>query len=105
MTDVDSKLAALLAAPALPPDEAFVARVSGAIVAEQRIRAARDAMWRRFAIELAGTVSVVGAFYLLWNMAPSNIDIEPLLPAPGIAAGMILLLWLGVQWRPSAADG
>jgi len=103
MTDVDRELKALFAAPPTPPDEAFVARVNCAIIAEQKMRAARTAMWRRFAAELAGTVAVVAAFYLLWKMAPGDIGIGPLMHAPGVAAFMILFMWLGVQWRQSTA--
>lgn len=102
MTDVDTKLKSLFAAPPAPPDETFVARVNCAIIAEEKMLAARAAIWRRFAVELTGTVAVVTAFYLLWKMAPSGIDIEPLMHAPGLAASMILFLWLGVQLRHSA---
>ena len=102
MTDVDTKLKALFAALPTPPDEAFVKRVNCAILAEQKIRAAKGAMWRRFAVELAGSVAVVAAFYVLWKMAPSDIAIGPLMHAPGISACMILFLWLGVQWRQTA---
>ena len=102
MTDVDSKLKALFAVPPTSPDEAFIARVDGVVIVEQKMRAARDSMWRRFAVELTGTVAVVGAFYLLWKMAPSDIELG-LLQAPGIAAGMVILLWLGVQFRQPAA--
>lgn len=102
MTDVDTKLKALFAAPPAPPDEAFVKRVNDAIMVEQKMRAARVAMWRRFAVELAGTIAVVAALSLLWKMAPSDLEIGPLMHAPGVAASMILFLWLGVQWKPSA---
>ena len=102
MTDVDTKLKALFAAPPTPPDEAFVKRVNCAILAEQKMRAAKAAMWRRFSVELAGSVAVVAAFYLLWKMTPSDIEIGPLMHAPGLAASMILFLWLGVQWRQTA---
>lgn len=103
MTDIDTKLNALFAVPPTPPDEKFVKRVDAAVMAEQRMQAARVAMWRRFAVELAGTIAVVAAFHLLWEMAPNDIDIGPLMHAPGIAASMLLFLWLGVQQRQSAA--
>ena len=103
MTDIDTKLNALFAAPPTPPDETFVKRIDAAVVAAQRMRAAHLAMWRRFAAELAGTIAVVAALYLLWKMAPNDIDIGPLMHAPGIAASMLLFSWLGVQLRQSAA--
>lgn len=103
MTDVDTKLKSLFAAAPASPDETFVRRVDCAIVAEQKMLAARGAMWRRFMVELIGTVAVVTAFYLLWKMAPGEAEIDPLMHAPGMAASMILFMWLVVQLRHSAA--
>lgn len=101
MTDVDAKLKLLFAAPATPPDEAFVNRVNCAVVAEQKMLAAKVAMWRRFAVELAGATAVLVAFYVLWKVGPSGVEIEPLATAPGVAASMILFLWLTVQSKQS----
>jgi len=101
MTDVDAELKSLLAAPSSPPDEAFVKRVNCAVVAEQKMIAAQVAMWRRFAVEVAGAAAVLVAFYLLWKMAPSGVEIEPLANAPGVAASMILILWLVLQSKQS----
>ena len=99
MTDLDAKLEALFAAPATPPDENFVSRVERAVMAEEKIIAAQAAMWRRFAVEFVGAAAIVAAFYLLWKIAPSGTSAEPLGNAPGIAASMVLLLWLGVQLK------
>jgi len=101
MTDIDAKLTALFATPPAAPDESFVSRIDRAVMAEEKILAAQAAMWRRFAGELAGAAAVVAAFYLLWKIAPSDVAIEPLTSAPGMAAGMVILLWLGVQLKPA----
>lgn len=102
MTDVDTKLKSLFAAPPTAPDEMFIKRVDCAVMAEQKMRAAQAAMWRRFAVEFAGTVAVIAAFYLLWKMAPGEIAINSLIPAPALAASMILFIWLAVQAKHSA---
>lgn len=102
MADLDTKLKSLFAVPPTSPDELFVTRINCAIVAEEKMRGAQVAMWRRFAAEIAGTVAVVAAFYLLWKMAPSGIEIKPLTRAPTIAAIMILLMWLLVQLKQFA---
>lgn len=101
MTEVDSKLRELLAEPERAVDEAFVARVDRAVAAEQAIVARQAAMWRRFFAEAAGSAAVVGAFYLLSRMAPSELSIDQLTLAPVIAASMVLFLWFGVELRPA----
>ena len=101
MTEVDTKLAALFATPPPPPDEHFVSRVDRAVMAEQKMLAAQAAMWRRFAVEFIGAAAVIAAFYLLWKIAPSGVAVDPLMNAPGLAAGMVILLWLAVQLKPS----
>ena len=103
MTDVDTKLAALFATPPTPPDEAFIARVDRAVLAEEKMIAAQAAMWRRFAAELAGATAVVAAFYLLWTIAPDGMAMEAGTSGPALAAGMVILSWLGVQLKPAAA--
>jgi hypothetical protein len=103
MTDIDAKLTALLSMPPTVPDESFVKRVHAAVIAEEKMIAAQAAMWRRFAVEALGSVAIVATFYLLWKVAPSGLEIDPVLQAPGMAAGMTLLLWLGVQLRQPAA--
>ena len=102
MTDIDAKLAELLASPLPPPDEAFAARVDRAVVAEEKIIAAQAAIWRRFAVEALASAAIVGAFYLLWRMAPGDIAIDELTLGPVAAASMILLLWLGTAFKPAA---
>ena len=103
MTELDAKLEALFATPQAAPDEGFVARVDRAVMAEEKMIAAQAAMWRRFAVELAGSAAVVAAFYLLWKIAPAGADADLVTTAPAIAAGMVLLLWLGVQLKPAPA--
>jgi hypothetical protein len=103
MTNIDAKLRLLLAAAATAPDETFVKRVDSAVIAEERMIAAQAALWRRFAVELAGTIAIVAAFYLLWKITPSGIAIDPLMQGPGVAASMTLLLWLIVQLKQPAA--
>ena len=103
MTDIDTKLRLLFAAPAAASDETFVTRVECAIIAEERMIAAQAALWRRFTVELAGTFAIVAAFYLLWKITPTSIAIEPLMQGPGAAASMTLLLWWIVQLKQPAA--
>ena len=101
MTDLDANLAALFATPPTTPDEAFVSRVDRAVMAEEKMIAAQAAMWRRFAVELAGGLAVLAAFYLLWKIAPAGMSPDLVSNAPALAAGMVLLLWLGVQLKPA----
>ncbi len=103
MTDIDAKLKSLFAATSAPTDEIFVKRVDCAVAAEKKMIAAQAAMRRRFARELAATIAVVVTFYLLWRNAPSGGTIEPMSSPPGIAASLMLFLWLGVQLKQSAA--
>jgi hypothetical protein len=101
MTDVDAKLAALFATPPAAPDESFVQRIDRAVLAEEKMLAAQAAMWRRFAFEFAGTAAIIAAFYLLWKTAPGGIAFEPMAGGPGLAAIMVVFLWLVVQLRPT----
>jgi hypothetical protein len=108
MTDddrIDAELAALFAAPDAAPDEAFVARIGRAVLAEQRMAAARRALWRRFGAETLGSVAVIGVFYLLWRTIPADIEIGQLTAAPAAAASLALLLWLGVGLKPAPSGG
>ena len=102
MSKVDAKLAELLAFPAAQPDEAFVARVDRAVIAEEKIIASQAAIWRRFAAEALGSAAIVAAFYLLWRAAPGDIAVEQLTLAPVLAASMVLFLWFGVELKPAA---
>ena len=80
-----------------------MARVDRAVVAEEKIIAAQAALWRRFAAEALGSAAIVTAFYLLWRMSPGDIALEQLTLGPVAAASMVLLLWLGIQFKPAAA--
>jgi len=101
----DDRIAALFAAPSRPADEAFVLRVERALIAEQRIRAARQAGWRRFATEASASGAVVAAFLLLARLAPvaAEAGVAPLSPA--LAAILLLACWLAVEMRPASARG
>ena len=105
MTDeerIDARLAALLAAPAAAPDEAFVARIERVVRAEQQFAAARSRAWRRFAAECAASAAMISAFYLLWRLAPAAQPFEPPPIGPAAAALLLLFLWFGVVLRPAA---
>jgi hypothetical protein len=101
MMTEDEKIAALFAAPDRAPDEAFVARVARAVLAEQRMAGARKALWRRFAIESVASAAVIAAFTMLWRLSPELVlDEMPI--APSAAAILLLFLWFGVELRPAA---
>ena len=105
MTDeerIDARLCKLLAWSDRAPDEAFVARIHRTVLAEQMMDAARRGTWRRFAVETLGSVSVIAAFYLLWRMAPPDIEIDQLTLAPVMAASLVLFLWFGIELKPAA---
>ena len=97
----DERIAALFAAPERGPDEAFVARIERAVLAEQRMAGARRQLWRRFAIESVASGAIMAAFYLLWRMSP-ELTLEQMPIAPTAAAILVLFLWLGVELRPAA---
>lgn len=99
----DERIAALFAAPERAPDEAFVARIERAVLAERRMKAARAAAWRRFAVECAASGAIVTAFYLLWRLGPANLPLDQLPVGPAAAAILVLGLWFGVELRASAA--
>jgi len=102
---IDAELTAFFAVPDAAPDEAFVGRIERAVRAEQRMAAARRALWRRFGVETLGSLAVIGVFYLLWRVAPANIEISQLTLGPVAAASLVLLLWLGVGLKPAAMGG
>ncbi len=101
---IDERLTALFAEPAVAPDEAFVGRIQRAVLAEQRIAAARKTLWLRFGIEAAGSVAVTIAFVLLGRLGPFALELGEGPSGPGLAAGLVLLLWLAVELRPAAAE-
>lgn len=99
---IDAGLAAFFAATETSPDEAFVARVQRAVLAERKLAAARAAAWRRFRGEVAASLAIVGAFALLWRLAPAGLPLEPLAAGPAAAAVLLLFLWFAVELRPAA---
>jgi hypothetical protein len=99
---IDARLGALFAAPQAAPDEAFVARVERAVLAEKRFAAARAAAWRRFRGEAAASLAVVAAFTLLWRLAPEGLTLDQLAFGPAAAAVVVLFLWFAVELRPAA---
>jgi hypothetical protein len=99
---IDARLSALFVAPEAAPDEAFVARIERAVLAEKRFAAARAAAWRRFRGEAAASVAVVSAFALLWRLAPAGLTLDPLAFGPAAAALLLLFLWFAVELRPAA---
>lgn len=99
---IDARIDALLAAPEAVPDEAFVARIERAVLAEQRWAAARRRAWGRFAVESLASGAVIAAFYLLWRLAPADLPLSEFPVAPAAAAILVLLLWFGVELRPAA---
>ena len=99
---IDARLGALFAAPDRTPDEAFVARIERAVLAEKRLAAARAAAWRRFRGEAAGSLAVVAAVTLLWRLAPVGLCMVRLAIGPAAAAVLVLFLWFAVELRPAA---
>ncbi|HEX9931464.1 MAG TPA: hypothetical protein VGB08_01335 [Allosphingosinicella sp.] len=99
---IDERLAALFAAADPAPDEAFVARVARAVEADRRLAAARAAAWRRCRAEAAAGLAVIGAFALLWRLAPEAATLEQLSTGPAAAALLLLFLWFAVELRPAA---
>ena len=99
---IDARLGALFAASTPQPDEAFVARVERALLAERKLAAARTAAWRRFRGEAAASLAVVTAFASLWRVAPADLALDQLPAGPGAAALLVLFLWFAVELRPAA---
>ena len=101
---MDAKLGALLRGPERTPDEAFLSRVERALAAERRMEAQRRAAWRRFAGEAAASVAVAAAFVLIGRGVPAVDDLELAIATPLPAAGLLLILWMVVAFRPAAAE-
>ncbi|MEA3001135.1 MAG: hypothetical protein QOK17_2968 [Sphingomonadales bacterium] len=99
--DPDRLLRSLLATPDRAPDEAFVLRLQRLATAEQRLRAARQAAWTRFAAEMLATAALIVAFLLLSRLGPlaDSGSIIPLF-SPAAAGLLLLALWVGVSVRP-----
>lgn len=99
----DERIAALFAAPERAPDEAFVARLERAVLAEQRMAAVRKALWRRFGIESVASAAMIAAFYMLWRLSP-ELALDQMPVAPSAAAILVLFLWFGVELRQFAGE-
>jgi hypothetical protein len=99
---IDARLGALFAAAETGPDEAFVARIERAVLAERKLAAARAAAWRRFRGEAAASLAVVTVFALLWRMSPADLPVHQLAVGPGAIAALLLFLWFAVELRPAA---
>jgi hypothetical protein len=100
--DLDLRLKTLLATPERPPDEAFAARMTRLVLAEERMRAARRAAWTRFAMMMLATASLLLLFALLTRLAhgDSGEVVPPFGPA---AAGLLLVaVWAAVATAPQA---
>lgn len=100
---IDARLSALLGGGEPEPDERFVTRVERAVLADQRLQAARRAAWQRFGRDLAASGAVVLAFALLWNLGP-DVPLDSVSLAPSLAAVALLALWFIVELRPSATQ-
>jgi hypothetical protein len=99
---MDQRLGALLRGADRIPDEAFVARLERRLAAERRMDAQRSAAWRRFGAEAAASAAVAAAFVLIGRAAP-GVELEAVGASSLPAAGLLLILWLVVAFRPSAA--
>jgi hypothetical protein len=100
---IDARLGALLRGAERSPDEMFVSRVERALAAERRMEGQRRAAWRRFAGEAAASVAVAAAFVLLGRAGPVPDELELIASSPLPAAGLLLILWMVVAFRPATA--
>ena len=93
---IDARLGALLRGDERAPDEIFISRMERALAAERRMEAQRRSAWRRFGVEAAGSAAVAAAFWLTGRISPSELATPSALPA----AGLLLILWMIVAFRP-----
>lgn len=96
---IDARLGALLRGDERAPDAVFISRIERALAAERRMEAQRRSAWRRFGVEAAGSAAVAAAFWLTARTSPSELAASSALPA----AGLLLVLWMIVAFRPGAA--
>ena len=98
--EIDARLHALLAPPDEFPDALFTARVRRAILADEALRGARRQGWRRFATEVAGSLAVVLAFYLLGGSeaAPESGIVGF---GPALAGLVLVAMWTLIALRPA----
>ncbi|HEX8215634.1 MAG TPA: hypothetical protein VF582_09225 [Allosphingosinicella sp.] len=99
---IDARLGALLRGAERGPDDVFVSRVQRAVAAEHRMEAQRRAAWRRFGGEAAASLAVAAAFVLIGRTAPAGADLDLAIASPLPAAGLLLILWMVVAFRPAA---
>ena len=98
----EDRIGALLRGPEEAPDEQFVQLVERRVAAEQRFEGARRAMWRRFAVEAAGSAAMLAAFILLYRLAPHGAEGAASLLNPTVAAALLIGIWFAVELRPAA---
>ena len=98
--ETDARLAALLAPPQEFPDAVFTVRVRRGILADEALRAARRQGWRRFGVELAGSLAVVLAFYLLGG-SDSGAAAGTIGYGPALAGLVLVAIWTLVALRPA----
>jgi hypothetical protein len=91
MIDRDERLAALLSAPALAPDPAFVARIAKLVEADAARSRAQSKAWRRFAVEAAAAGAIGLAALVIARIPAGAIDVAA---GPGLAGALALLCWL-----------
>ncbi len=99
---IEAKLGALLRGAEREPDAAFIRRVERALAAERLMDAQRRAAWRSFAAEAAASAAVAAAFVLMGRAAPAAGELGLLTASPVAAAGLLLILWMVVAFRPGA---
>ena len=99
---LEARLGALLRNPERAPDEAFIARVERAVLAEERMAAHRRAAWRRLGSEAAAATAIAAAFLIVGRLTPSAGTVDLTAFGPATAAGMLLLFWMAVGMRPFA---
>ena len=103
-TDVDARLAALLADRVEPaPDPAFADRVIALAAYDLRVRKSRRGAFAQVARETLGLAAVLAAFAFLAGMGPA-IGFGDVIPAgsPAMLGLAMLLLWVVVTSRGPA---
>ena len=99
--ETDARLHALLAPPEEFADSIFTARVKRAILADEALRAARLRGWRRFGAELAGSLAVVLAFYVLGGADGAVTESGTIGFGPALAGLVLVAMWTLVALRPA----
>lgn len=105
MTDMDRKLAALLLGDDRGVDAQFSERVRQAVLFEQRVRAARILLWKKFAADVLASAGVVFALLVLTRLP---MPASAVAPAPFGSAALALIIigiWTAVTLRPETHSG